>query len=160
MSQTDTPLGAVLTAQDLSALEMSALFSNLARACDKMYRQEEAALYQQLGAYYTAKVPPAEENSPDALMACIDADLERGIPAANAAAGAVRDRGALRSLVWDEKVTRIQKSLFKKAQKSSPEELEAADYFVCTACGFIFQGDAPPQLCPVCKVPSWKFEKA
>ena len=26
--------------------------------------------------------------------------------------------------------------------------------------GFVYVGDAAPELCPVCKVPSWKFEKA
>jgi Fe-S-cluster-containing hydrogenase component 2 len=30
---------------------------------------------------------------------------------------------------------------------------------VCTICGFVFVGDNPPELCPVCKVPNWKFEK-
>ena len=36
---------------------------------------------------------------------------------------------------------------------------ENTNVFVCTICGFIYIGDNPPQLCPVCKVPSWKFEK-
>ena len=30
---------------------------------------------------------------------------------------------------------------------------------VCTVCGFVYVGDEPPKLCPVCKVPDWKFEK-
>ena len=30
---------------------------------------------------------------------------------------------------------------------------------VCTVCGFVYVGDVAPELCPVCKVPSWKFEK-
>ncbi|MBW6411724.1 NADH peroxidase [Clostridium weizhouense] len=29
--------------------------------------------------------------------------------------------------------------------------------FVCTVCGYIHEGDAPPEICPVCKVGSDKF---
>lgn len=25
--------------------------------------------------------------------------------------------------------------------------------------GFVYVGDKAPELCPVCKVPGWKFEK-
>lgn len=31
--------------------------------------------------------------------------------------------------------------------------------FVCTVCGYIYEGDAAPAQCPVCKVPSDKFKK-
>jgi rubrerythrin len=26
-------------------------------------------------------------------------------------------------------------------------------------CGFVYVGDKPPAICPVCKVPDWKFQK-
>lgn len=29
--------------------------------------------------------------------------------------------------------------------------------FVCTVCGYIHEGDTPPEICPVCKVGSDKF---
>lgn len=29
--------------------------------------------------------------------------------------------------------------------------------FVCTVCGYIHQGDAPPEICPICKVGADKF---
>ena len=29
--------------------------------------------------------------------------------------------------------------------------------FVCNVCGFVFEGDAPPDACPVCKAPASKF---
>lgn len=29
----------------------------------------------------------------------------------------------------------------------------------CTVCGYVHQGDKPPQSCPVCKVPASKFVK-
>lgn len=31
--------------------------------------------------------------------------------------------------------------------------------FVCTVCGYIHEGDAPPEICPICKVGSDKFEE-
>ncbi len=29
--------------------------------------------------------------------------------------------------------------------------------FVCTVCGYVHKGDAPPEFCPQCKVPASKF---
>ena len=29
--------------------------------------------------------------------------------------------------------------------------------FVCSVCGYVFEGDAPPAQCPVCKAPASKF---
>lgn len=31
--------------------------------------------------------------------------------------------------------------------------------FVCTICGYIHEGDAPPAVCPVCQAPADKFEE-
>lgn len=31
--------------------------------------------------------------------------------------------------------------------------------FVCTVCGYIHEGDAPPEICPICKVGADKFEE-
>ncbi|MDR0905518.1 MAG: NADH peroxidase [Oscillospiraceae bacterium] len=30
--------------------------------------------------------------------------------------------------------------------------------WVCTVCGYVHEGDAPPETCPVCKVPAEKFK--
>ena len=29
--------------------------------------------------------------------------------------------------------------------------------YVCDICGFIYLGDKPPEICPVCKVPNFKI---
>ena len=29
--------------------------------------------------------------------------------------------------------------------------------FVCSVCGYVFEGDAPPAQCPICKAPTEKF---
>ena len=31
--------------------------------------------------------------------------------------------------------------------------------FVCTVCGYIYEGETAPEVCPVCKVGSEKFEE-
>ena len=31
--------------------------------------------------------------------------------------------------------------------------------WVCKVCGYIHEGDAAPEVCPVCKAPAEKFEK-
>jgi len=155
------PMEASTDLKELSPLETSALCSNLARGCEKQYKAEEAALFTQLAQYFKAAAAPAEGSDTAKLLELIDRDLDQGFPAANAAAGAQpRDRGALRALTWSEKVTRIQKSLLERWQKEGDAMLANTGVWVCTICGFIYIGSEPPALCPVCKVPSWKFEKA
>ena len=31
--------------------------------------------------------------------------------------------------------------------------------FVCTVCGYIHEGDAPPEKCPICFADADKFEE-
>ena len=31
--------------------------------------------------------------------------------------------------------------------------------YVCTVCGYVYEGDAPPAECPICKAPADKFKK-
>jgi rubrerythrin len=31
--------------------------------------------------------------------------------------------------------------------------------FVCTVCGYVYEGDAAPEQCPICKAPASKFVK-
>ena len=31
--------------------------------------------------------------------------------------------------------------------------------FVCTVCGYVYEGEAAPEVCPVCKAPASKFNK-
>ena len=86
-------------------------------------------------------------------------DLNEGFTEANAAAGADADRGALRALVWSEKVTRILNSLLNRYEKEGDAFLLSTNVYVCETCGFVYVGDEPPAICPVCKVPSWKISK-
>ena len=145
--------------KELSPLEVSALCSNLARGCEKQYKFEEAELFSEIAAFFKSKAVPAKDPDFSQLFELVEKDLEQGIPNANSAAEAVRDRGALRALVWNEKVTRILKSLLTRYQKEGDALFANTGVYVCTICGFIFIGDKLPDVCPICKVPNWKFEK-
>ena len=112
-----------------------------------------------MAGYFKSASAPAEEPGFDKLIALIEKDLQEGFPNANAVASNVKDRGALRALVWSEKVTRMLKSILGRYQKEGDTMLENTGVYVCTICGFVYIGNALPQGCPVCKVPNWKFEK-
>ena len=143
----------------LAALEMSAVCSNLARGCEKQYLAQEAGWYRELEAFFKASAAASDGASFDALLTLAQNDLDNGIPAAQATSKTEKDRGAQRALVWDDKVTRIHKSLLARYQREGEAMLEGVNAYVCSACGFIFLGAEPPTLCPVCKVPAWKFDR-
>jgi len=145
--------------QELSPLQISALCTNLARGCEKQYKPDEAALFNELAEYFKASASPAMSPDINQLLDLIEKDLQHGLPNANAVASEAKDRGALRALVWNEKVTRILKSLLTRYKKEGDAMLQNTGVYVCTICGFVYVGDNPPDICPVCKVPNWKFEK-
>lgn len=145
--------------RQLSAGELSAVCSNLARGCEKQYQEQEAALFQELADYLSAAQPLVADPSLDKLLELIRQDLSEGYPDLRAAAESAGDRGTQRICVWGEKVTRMLESLVSRYQKDGEAFLKDTQVWVCTVCGFIYVGDNAPQLCPVCKVPAWKFEK-
>ncbi len=147
------------TEKELSPMEMSIICSNLARGCEKQYLTKESESFRKLAEFFRSKAKPAEEASVEKLSALLERDLAIGFPYGNAVAGAVPDRGALRCQVWAEKVTGMLQSLLARYQTEGERMLENTGVYVCTICGFTFVGDAPPAMCPVCKVPTWKFEK-
>ena len=145
--------------KELSAMEMSVICSNLARGCEKQYLPRQAEDFRKLAAFFRSKAEPAKEASTQKLLELIEHDLSVGYPYGNAVAGEKPDRGALRCQVWSEKVTRMLQSLLKRYESEGDKMLENTGVWVCTVCGFVYVGDTAPELCPVCKVPSWKFEK-
>ena len=144
--------------EKLSAGQLAALCSNLARGCEKQYKQEEADLFKQLADYFTAVVPAVNDASVEKLAKELQTDAEN-YAAVRATADANADRGAARVCVWGEKVTRMLSSLVNRYLNEGEAMLKDTNIWVCTTCGFVYIGDTPPQLCPVCKVPDWKFEK-
>ena len=144
--------------EKLSAGQLAALCSNLARGCEKQYKPEESKLFKELADYFSAVTPkvydPTVEKLYEALMT--DAENYAGV---RAVADKNSDRGAARICVWGEKVTRMLASLVNRYLNEGEKMLEDTNIWVCTTCGFVYVGDNAPELCPVCKVPDWKFEK-
>jgi len=142
----------------LSAGQLSALCSNLARGCEKQYKSDEAALFRQLSDYFAAVTPAVNDAHVETVAALLQSDIDN-YPAVRATADEAHDRGAARICVWGEKVTRMLSSLVGRYLTEGEAMLADTEIWVCTVCGFVWIGDTAPELCPVCKVPAWKFEK-
>lgn len=144
--------------KQLSAGQLAAVCSNLARGCEKQYLAEESALFTQLAQYFSSVTPAVEDATVVELIRQLQEDAD-GYAGVRATADAASDRGAARICVWGEKVTRMLLSLVKRYLEEGEQLLAGTEIWVCTACGFVYIGDQPPELCPVCKVPAWKFER-
>lgn len=143
--------------RELSFGEISALCSNLAKGCAKQYLPEEADLFNQLSEYYKNKAKPVKDAKLEDLLALIQQDLNSGYPTANSIAGKNADRGSLRAITWGEKVTKVLNSLIKRHETQQDAILHNTNIYVCEICGFVFIGDEPPDICPICKVPRDKL---
>lgn len=146
-------------AQKLSPRAMATLFSNLARGCEKQYKPKEQALFMEIADYFAAAAPDVSDADEKLIAQLVQTDLTEHYPNLTAAAVEAQDRGTQRICVWGEKVTRMVQSLLARYEKEGEAFLEENDVWVCTVCGFIYVGKSAPALCPVCKVPDWKFEK-
>lgn len=144
--------------RELSVGQMSALCSNLARGCEKQYNEEAAGLFRELADYFAAITPPVNDASVMSIANLLQNDTEE-YKALRATADENSDRGAARVCVWGEKVTMMLSSLISRYLKEGESMMAGTSIWVCTVCGFTFVGDYPPEMCPVCKVPSSKFEK-
>ena len=142
----------------LSAGQLAAVCSNLARGCEKQYKQKEATLFKELADYFTAITPVKNDATVENVVKLLQEDIDK-YPPVRAVADQNKDRGAARICVWGEKVTRMLSSLVNRYLNEGEAMLADTDIWVCTVCGFVYIGETPPELCPVCKVPPYKFEK-
>ena len=138
--------------------QLAMVCSNLARGCEKQYLLEEAEQFRKIAEVLTKKVPPQDNADVRELSELLKKDIEL-YPGVRKTADQNNDRGAARICVWGEKVTRMLDSLVDRYLSEGEAMLENTQIWVCTTCGFVYVGDSAPELCPVCKVPSWKFEK-
>lgn len=145
--------------RELTNAEVAALCSSLAKGCEKQYLADEQALFLKLSAYYQGKAVPAPEASHAKLLELINKSLAEDFPDAQLAAETEKDRGALRVLTWSSKVTKILQGLVQRYGDEGAALLEHTNVYVCDICGFIYIGDEPPAICPICKVPSLKLIK-
>ena len=150
---------APLVDKEWNAMEISMICSNLARGCEKQYMPKQAEGFERLALFFKEKAGAKQDWDVEKLLKLLEKDLSQGYPYGMKISQKGPDRGALRSLVWSEKVTRMLKSVLERCRQQGEEELERTGIYVCTVCGFISIGEKPPERCPVCKVPDWKFEK-
>ena len=143
--------------RELTAGELSALCSNLAKGCEKQHLTTEMNLFYQLADYYNQKIPAPSSQGLAAAAQLVQEDLSTGYSHANATGKACRDRGALRALVWSDKVSRMVDSHLKKYAQEGNAMLENKKVYVCEICGFLYIGNDSPEICPVCKVPAFKI---
>lgn len=146
--------------KELSPKELSAICSNLARGCEKQYDEKSMQAFKDLAQFFDSKssAKKADDNL-DKIVELVNQDLNKNFVYADDVAKNLSDRGALRALTWSKKVTTILNSLLEEYKVKGEKMLENTNVFVCTICGFIYVGDTAPDLCPVCKVPPFKFEK-
>ena len=145
--------------ENLTVAQLSALCSNLAKGCEKQYKFAEMEKFNELADYFAAISQPTEYDSVEDIAELLMKDIDENYPNVDAKASAESDRGALRIKVWGEKVTRMLSSLVQRYLEEGEKMLKDTQIWVCTICGFVYVGDEPPALCPVCKVPSWKFKR-
>jgi rubrerythrin len=138
----------------LSDSELSALCSNLAKACSKQQQKQEESLFDDLARYWESSGDASgPADSLDALMPLILEDLKTGYPEAKESAIGDGDRASLRALVWGEKVTKLLKSLQSRRNALKGQ----MHVYVCEICGFVAIAEAPPEICPICKAPRFRF---
>ncbi len=89
-----------------------------------------------------------------------DFEVTEMYPAYKAAAEAQDEKQALRSMNWALEAEKVHSALYgaAKAKVDAKEDCEGKDIWVCTACGFTVEGEAP-EICPVCGAKHAKFRK-
>lgn len=140
--------------KELTPLELSALCSNLAKACANQTRSEESELFAKLSTFYAGHARPEKNKNFADLEKRIVEDLASDYSDVSTAAKNVGDRGGLRAAVWGDKVSKLLKSLLSRYEKQKDALLENTEVWVCEVCGFIYVGDMVPAICPICKAPS------
>ena len=141
--------------RELSNYEISLICSNLARGCEKQYLDEESNLFRELSKHYES----LEDNktaSLDDVIDMVDEDINSFSKAMNVFSK-YDDRGAMRVVNWASKSTNIMKVVMDTYKEKGIDYIRNTKIWVCDICGFIYIGDNPPKVCPVCRVPSLKI---
>ncbi len=140
--------------RELSNDEIAYICSNLAKACDKQYLEEEKGLYLELFEYFKSK--DINNGSINNLVEMFNNDANLLNDAFNIVNN-YDDSGAKRVLTWATKTNNIINSIIKNYSVKGIEYIKNNKTWVCDICGFVFIGDVPPQVCPICKVPNFKI---
>ena len=140
---------------ELSNSEIAYICSNLAKACEKQYLEEEKNLFQELYTHYISKEENQNGNLTD-IQNNVKHDTEEFKKAMDIA-DKYQDRGAKRVINWASKATNMMNVILNNYNEKGIDYIKNTKIWVCDICGFIYIGDIPPKTCPICKVPSFKI---
>mgnify|MGYP005757714171 CR=1 FL=1 len=141
--------------RELTNDEISLICSNLARGCEKQYLEEEEKLFRELAQYYEQK-RESKEGTLEEVANQVTQDLNE-LKIAMDIADKYQDRGAKRIITWATKTSTIMKVILDNYQKNGLDYVKNTKIWVCDICGFVYVGEVPPEICPICKVPSLKI---
>lgn len=141
--------------KELSNLEIAYICSNLAKACEKQYLEEEQKLFAELYNHYLNKEKETK-GTVNKLAENVNNDLNE-LKKAFELADKHQDRGAKRVLTWSSKSTNMMNIIINNYKEKGIDYIKNTKIWVCDICGFIYIGDVAPEICPVCKVPSLKI---
>lgn len=141
--------------RELSDSEIAYICSNLAKACEKQYLENEQKMFQDLYEYFDKKIVAKEGNIND-VSEKIDNDINM-FNEASKVADEVNDSGAKRVITWATKTSNIIKNILSKYQNNGVDYIKNTKIWVCDICGFVYIGNEPPKICPICKVPNFKI---
>ena len=141
--------------RELSNYEISLICSNLAKASEKQYLEEEKDLFRELSKYYE-ELESAKTGSLDDVINMVNSDIN-SFSKAMEVFSKYDDRGAKRVVNWASKSTNIMKVIIDTYKEKGIDYIKNNKIWVCDICGFIYVGDNPPKVCPVCRVPSVKI---
>lgn len=144
--------------KDLSFGQLSALFSNLAKGCDKQGKSDEKTLFETLSDHYNRVMQKEPKSVYTKLDCLLGEELERDFYTAMKEAKTVADRGAQRALVWTKKVSYTMRSLLEDKAEMLAMIGTGKSVHVCQICGFVIVDDNAPDRCPVCGVPKFKIK--
>lgn len=141
--------------RSLTKEEITYICSNLAKACEKQYLEKEQSLFQDLANYYEKQIEP-EKSTLKEVKENIQTELN-SMNDATKRADEKEDRGTKRVLTWATKTSNMMKIILDNYEEKGIDYIKNTKIWVCDICGFIYVGDEPPKICPVCKVPSLKI---
>lgn len=141
--------------RSLTNEEITYICSNLAKACEKEYKEEEQNLFTELATYFEKKVKVESGDLEDIKQA--NKQERKEIASAMKTADKNSDRGAKRVLTWATKTSNMMKIILENYETKGLDYIKNTKIWVCDICGFIYIGEEPPKVCPVCKVPSFKI---
>ncbi len=141
--------------RELSNYEISLICSNLAKASEKQYLEEEKDLFRELSRHYE-ELESAKTGSLDDVINMVNSDIN-SFSKAMEVFSKYDDRGAKRVVNWASKSTNIMKVIIDTYKEKGIDYIKNNKIWVCDICGFIYVGDNPPKVCPVCRVPSVKI---